>query len=355
MKKRIIAALLAVVMVLTLCACNTDKGEVSGEAAHVSVTIPSHVSWPYQESWKVWEYIREGTGMDIEVTSLPDSDAATKISLMFSSPELLPDVLALTYKPESDKYVPQGALISLDDMTEHMPNYNAWLDSLTEEQYENNVNVRKSYDGKVYYTPVMGREASENVRAWLYRKDIFDKHNLEVPKTFDELYEVSKKLKDLYPDSYPLCMRNGLSNMDMTGASWKPYWTTGVYYDFNSGKWEYGAREDIMLDVITFYKKMVSEGLLMSDFLTINTTSWQELVSTNRGFIMPEFQTRIDFFNSMAKRENLDFNLQAMTPPVANAETGVAKVNKFNIDPCGYVICNTFKDDGIKNAAKFLD
>ncbi|MBR2181648.1 MAG: hypothetical protein IJ949_07135, partial [Oscillospiraceae bacterium] len=156
MKKRIIAALLAVVMVLTLCACNTDKGEVSGEAAHVSVTIPSHVSWPYQESWKVWEYIREGTGMDIEVTSLPDSDAATKISLMFSSPELLPDVLALTYKPESDKYVPQGALISLDDMTEHMPNYNAWLDSLTEEQYENNVNVRKSYDGKVYYTPVMG-------------------------------------------------------------------------------------------------------------------------------------------------------------------------------------------------------
>ncbi len=282
MKKRIIALVLAAVMVLALCACGTGSNAGTGEKALVKVTIPSHVSWPYQENWKVWEYIREGTGMDLEVTSLPGSDAATKLSLMFSSPELLPDVMAFTYKPESDKYVPQGAVIALDDMTEHMPNYNAWVDSLTDEQYENIVNVRKSYDGKVYYTPVTGREASENVRSWLYRKDIFEKHNLKVPETFDE-------------------------------------------------------------------------QLLMPNFITIDTTSWQELVSTNRGFILPEFQTRIDFFNSIAQREGIEFNLQAMKPPVANAETGVAKVNRYNIDPCGYVICNIFKDEGIKNAARFLD
>ena len=355
MKKRLVALLLAVCAIVSLCACGTSGGEVQSESATVKVTIPSHVSWPYQENWKVWEYIREGTGMDLEVTSLPGSDVATKLALMFSSPELLPDVMAFTYKPESDKYVPQGAVIALDDMTEYMPNYTAFIDGLSEEQYENNVNVRKSYDGKVYYTPVMGREASENVRSWLYRKDIFDKHNLEVPKTFDELYAVSKKLKEIYPDSYPLCMRSGVSNMDMTGASWKPYWVTGVYYDFINEKWEYGAREDIMLDVITFYKKMVDEELLMSNFITIDTTSWQELVSTNRGFIIPEFQTRIDFFNSMAKREDIEFNLQVMTPPVANAELGVAKVNRYNIDPNGYVICNTYREDGIRNAARFLD
>ncbi len=355
MKKRIIAFVLAAVMVFALCACGTESDVGTGEKALVKVTIPSHVSWPYQENWKVWEYIREGTGMDLEVTSLPGSDAATKLSLMFSSPELLPDVMAFTYKPESDKYVPQGAVIALDDMTEQMPNYNAWVDSLTDEQYENIVNVRKSYDGKVYYTPVTGREASENVRSWLYRKDIFEKHNLEVPTTFDELYEVSKELKELYPDSYPFCMRSGMSNIDMTGASWKPYWTTGVYYDFDNEEWNYGAREDIMLDVLNFYKKMVDEKLLMPNFITIDTTSWQELVSTNRGFILPEFQTRIDFFNSMTKREGIEFNLQVMKPPVANAETGVAKVNRYNIDPTGYVICNTFKEEGIKNAARFLD
>ena len=272
---------------------------------------------------------------------------------MFASPDTLPDITNYSSKPKDD-YIFQGAFISFDDMKEYMPNYNAWLGTLTEDEMKENVNMRKAYDGEVYYSPVIGREMSQNVRAWLYRKDIFEKHNLAVPTTFDELYEVCKKLKELYPDSYPYCIRSKFNALNTSGSSWKPYWEMGLYYDYDNEKWCYGATEEVMRDIIEFYKKMVEEKLMPADFMTINNTAWQELITTDRGFIMPEYQTRIDFFNGLARMQNPDFDLQAMVPPVA-MEGGVAMVNKYNVDPWGMMMCNTRDERRIANTAKFVD
>ena len=361
MKKRIMALILAGVMMFALCACT--GGESGGAATMdpltkddvIDITITSHPSWPYLEDWKVWEYIEEGTGVTLNVTCIPGADASTKYPLMFAARDTLSDVVSFTYKPDTEKYVSQGALVALDDMEQYMPNYKAWVESLTEEEYDNVVKTRKSADGKIYYAPVSGRERSQNVRAWLYRKDIFEKHNLKVPTTFDELYEVCKELKALYPDSYPYCLRQSFTNLDVSGASWKPYWCTGLYFDYNADKWCYGATEETMRDVLEFYIKMVEEKLMPSDFMTINNTTWQELITTNRGFILPEYQTRIDFFNSLARPINPDFDLHAMVPPVADPENGVAMVNRYNVDPTGLTITNTGDEKSMANAAKFVD
>ena len=89
--------------------------------------------------------------------------------------------------------------------------------------------------------------------------------------------------------------------------------------------------------------------------MTIDNTTWQELVTTDRGFIMPEYQTRIDFFNALGRKTNPDFDIHAMVPPVANPEKGLAMVNKNNIDPTGLTICNTRDEGRIAKAAKFVD
>ena len=46
-------------------------------------------------------------------------------------------------------------------------------------------------------------------------KAIFKKHNLKAPETYEELYNVCKQLKALYPDSYPFCTRS----MSTSGSS----------------------------------------------------------------------------------------------------------------------------------------
>ena len=359
--KQIIALILAVIMIFALCSCGSG-GKVSMAQTDpltkddiIDITILSNASWPYNENWKVWEYIEEGCGATLNVNAVPSSNYSTKYPLMFAAPDTLPDLTTFDSKVETDKYAIQGAFIALEDMSDYMPNYNAWLSSLSEEETENIVNIRKAYDGKIYYTPSTGREGTRGVRCWLYRKDIFDKHGIEAPKTFEELYLACKTLKALYPDSYPFAMRSGMTNLGVTGSSWKEYWNPGVYYDFVNEKWEYGAREDIMREILEFYKKMVSEKLMPSDFMTMNTASWQELISTNRGFIFPEYQTRINFFNSLARATTPDFNLTAMLPPIANKETGVARVGRYNYEPMGYGICNTGKDGEMANAAKYID
>ena len=80
-----------------------------------------------------------------------------------------------------------------------MPNYKAFWESKPEDDQWLK-EARRSADGKIYAAPSYGMDRYTNVRCWLYRKDIFEKNNLKVPETMDDLYDVAKKLKAKYPD-----------------------------------------------------------------------------------------------------------------------------------------------------------
>ena len=365
--KKLIALTLATIMLFALCACGgtgTTSGEISYDIpegkqipddAVLDITIASHASWPYREDWAVWNYIRESIGGTLNINAVPATDFSTKFPLVMVAPDTFPDIIGFAGKPSGfADYCEQGAFVALDDCAEFLPDYNAFWDGLPEsDQWMKD--IRKSADGKVYYTPNYGMERYTNLRTWLYRKDILDKHNLSVPETTEELYDVSKKLKELYPDSYPFCMRSGLSNINVIGCSWKPNFHYGAYYDFENEKWCYGATESTMFEIVEYLNRMVKEKLIPADFFTINASSWQELVSTNRGFFMPEYQVRIDFFNGIAREQMPEFNLTAMTPPRADNGVGINMNNKFNQDPTGYAVLNTGDKASIANAMRYVN
>ncbi|MBE6964953.1 MAG: extracellular solute-binding protein [Ruminococcaceae bacterium] len=366
--KKLIALTLATVMLFALCACGENSsvsnkvsydipdGKVIPDDAVLNVTIGSVSSWPYDANWKVWQYIKEAIGGTVNVTSIPTSEFATKFNLIMASREHFPDVIGFQGRSNTfSSFCEQGAFVALDDYEEFLADYNAFWDSLPEsEQWMRD--TRRGTDGKIYYAPIYGMERATNIRTWMYREDIFKKHGLEIPKTIDELYEVSKELKQLYPDSYPFCLREGFSNINVMGSSWKPNFRYSFYYDFENEKWSYGTTEsEVMYDIVSFLKKMVDEKLMPADFFSINTSTWQELVSTDRGFIMPEYQTRMDFFNSLARSVNPEFTLAAMAPPVAENGMGVAMVNKYNFDPMGFGVLNTGNEESIANAMRYVN
>ena len=364
MKKRITALFLAIIMLLALCACSGDGGVTQTDGAGttdpltkddvITLLVPSSASWPYREDWKLWEYMSEGSGATLEVSSLPASDAVTKWSLMFAGRDTLPDLIAFSMGSDARKYAGEG-LIALEDLEAYMPVYNAWKNSLSKEEYEIIIKNRITADGKIYYTPGTGREGKTRMRAWLYREDIFKKHDLKIPETFDEIYEVSKKLKELYPESYPFSTRSMAYAFNLIGSSFDKWWEYGAYYDHDDGEWRWGATEDAALEVVSFYKKMIEEKLAPADMVTMNNNSFEELVLTDRTFIMPHLQLRIDYFNNLAKDKNPNFKIQAFVPPVANAEKGVSMVERGDVETMGLSVCDTGKADGIANAAKFID
>ncbi len=358
-RTRIFAVLLCAVIAFSLCACKQNgKDTASGLTSNdvIKVVSISNPSWPINDkNCKAWQYIEEGTGATVDLQAIPDSDYYSKIPLMFAAPDTLPDVMAFDNKPSTEAYAVQGALIALSDNLDKMPNYVSFMNSLPEADRTRLETARKSSDGKIYYTPSYGREKMQGVRAWLYREDIFKKHNLKLPETMEDVYSVSKELKKLYPTSYPFSMREGFKNIELIGSEWKQYFSSDTYYDYNDGTWHYGAAEDTMLEMITFLKKMIDEKLLPANFLTITTKEWQELVMTDRGFIFPDYQTRIDFFTPTVRKSNPEFTLKAMIPPIANKEKGTNNLAKYNLDNYGVVVCNTGDRKRIENALKYVD
>ena len=237
-----------------------------------------------------------------------------------------------------------------------MPNYTAFMNTLSETEKTELEAQRTSGDGKMYFPPVYGTQTVMNLRTWMYRKDIFAANNLQVPTTESELYMVSKKLKQLYPESYPLCFRTGLEQISVMGPMWKDNFAWSLYYDFEEETWHWGAQDtETMHHIIGFFDKMQTDKLVPPDFLTINTKSWEELVSSNRGFIMPEYLARLDFFNVIGRKDNPDYTWAVMAPPKGDNTNGQSKIAKLNMDPTGYVVCNTGKQDRINTALWFVD
>ena len=247
--KRILALLLAVCMVAALAACGPQGGSTAGEApwgedgkpftkdTTIKITVSSHASYPYDATWKMWEYFVEGSGATIDVDAVIGSDYNTKVNLMVADSKNFPDLMDVPDKALLDKHAASGAFVAIDDWMDKMPNYSAALNAIEEGVREGLLRERRSADAKHYQPVVLGTSTVANAQGWLYREDIFKKHGIKSPETLDDLYNACKKLKELYPDSYPLVLQGGMGAITRIAPAFKPYLDYGVYYDFEAEMW----------------------------------------------------------------------------------------------------------------------
>ena len=363
--KRFLALALAVIMVFTLAACGGKQTSTAGEApwgedgkpftkdTTVSIVVGSHASWPYNAEWKMWEYLIEGSGATVDVTAITGSDYGTKINLMFADSESLPDLLHMDDKKLVDQHASAGGFIALDDYLDQMPNYNKALDEYDPEIRAGLERERKSADGKVYWPVVLGTSTVQNAQGWLYRKDILEKHNLEVPETLDELVEVCRELKKLYPDSYPFCPRGGGAVYTIFGPMFQPYLDYSFFYDFTDETWKFGPMENGTRELVEFLIMMQKEGLAHPNGTVMDGPTFDEYVTTDKLFFTNHYLVRQSYYNVPMSVERPGFSFMAMVPPAATR--GEQKMGKTSIVRSGLTVPNT-KDEGrIGNAIRFLD
>ena len=180
---------------------NSESGPLFSEPVTFSMLIPSHASWPFQDDWYVIDLVKEYTNVDFNITSVDTEGFSEKLNLTMASGEL-PDLIYLVGNAAVQQYGPQGAFINILDYIDQMPNFKAWYEENT--QYALNF---MSADGALYQFPEQGVDET-NRRGWLYRADVFEELGLEAPTNKDEFYDVLVKLKEAYPNSYPLAFRS---------------------------------------------------------------------------------------------------------------------------------------------------
>ena len=304
---------------------NSESGPLFSEPVTFSMLIPSHASWPFQDDWYVIDLVKEYTNVDFNITSVDTEGFYEKLNLTMASGEL-PDLIYLVGNAAVQQYGPQGAFINILDYIDQMPNFKAWYEENT--QYALNF---MSADGALYQFPEQGVDEA-NRRGWLYRADVFEELGLEAPTNKDEFYDVLVKLKEAYPNSYPLAFRSftgELPQLNMIAPSWGTTFIDTrdnrfLGYDYDSGEWSFGPTSPEFKEMLEFYNKLYEEGLLLPNFLTIDTKGWQDVIANSDSFITIDYLSRIDFFNSSMRETDPDFTFAYMAPP-AFGEKGVDK------------------------------
>lgn len=228
-------------------------------------------------------YLEDKLGIEIEFYQLPTqaTEVNTKVSLMATSKEGLPDVLivnnALT--PETIlEYGSSGVFLPLNEYVadpSKMPNFNA----IPEEDRKVMEESQTMADGNMYslakYEPETWNLTPFRMfinQAWL------DKLNLEVPTTTEELKNVLIKFRDSDP--------NGNGVQDEIGI-----------YGFQSGGYGQNITAALMNSFV-FWNGGVNGGLALSDdgkqvIAPFTTEGWKEGLAYmndlyNEGLLSPE-------------------------------------------------------------------
>ena len=216
--KRIMAAILATGMVMSLTACggkDTPKLN-SGEMQQVDAselefplkektTLAGMISYPANtesnpNNRTIFKRLQEKTNVEIEWTAIQSDQWADKIALNMANPKSLTDFVFSAGFGDSDllKYAKQGVIIPLEDYIDaYMPNLSAVF-----EKYPEYKTMCTDTEGHIWALPWIEQLGSEKTAIQtvgnmsFINKKWLDFLGLEIPTTVDEFEQVLIAFRD---------------------------------------------------------------------------------------------------------------------------------------------------------------
>lgn len=292
-----------------------NEAPTSNPVSDKPVTFTMLYSGEFNPNYKCLEKLKELTNVTLDIQAVPDSDYETKRNLLMNTDQM-PDILTKT--GANVELALNGKLLAISDYFDQMPNFMNFIkDNGLEELIENT----RLDDGKVYQLPMNTKEVRTSSKQIFARTDIFKKNGLEIPKTYDELYESAKKLKEIYPDVYPIQVIYGLGNLlDMmapsfgTSGGWGEG-RNGFHYVEENDEWIYAPTSDEFKEMLIYLNKLYTEGLIDKEFTSMDGNLYSQKVSNGEAFVlMAEWLGCEMPANTTGKTIDPDFNLQPIYP-----------------------------------------
>ncbi|WP_194541331.1 ABC transporter substrate-binding protein [Paenibacillus sp. JZ16] len=272
------------------------------EPFDLSILYSDQPAYPYKQDWMLFAKIKEMTNVTLKPTIVPMSDYSQKRSLLISSGDA-PLVIPKTYPGEESAFVASGAILPISDYIDLMPNFK---DKIEKWDMESELEGLRQEDKKYYVLPGL-HEAVWPDYTLIVRTDIFEKHNIAIPTTWDELYTAMKQLKQEYPDITPFSDRfkfNSTLNIAATGFGTKGGWGygSGLTYKEDTDEFVYTAATDEYKDMLAYFHKLVDEGLLDKESFTQDDDQAVQKFVTGKSFIINgNSQTVVQHRNDMDK------------------------------------------------------
>lgn len=317
---------------------SSDGGNDGGEAANPYgdtggltlplVDKPTTLTWmlvsenPVNDKMIVKE-IEKRTGIKLDIQNYSSATYQDKLRMTLASGKL-PDIFHGLKPAELKKIGQQNAVVAINDYADMLPNFKKLY-------IDENPSVIASHgdqNGKLYSWPIYNMNRDVN-HGMMFRKDIFDKHGISEWTNTDEFYDALKKLKEQYPDSYPMAsktkeyiFRDLAYGWGLGSASYP------AYYDESEKLWKFASTQPEHKEMLDFLKKLYDEKLLDPEFLTDTPDSWTSKMTTGKSFVTWDWIGRLDLFYNQISAENPDYDMRYANPigPTNNIRT-LAKID----------------------------
>ena len=248
----LIAPVTAAALALSLGACGSGGG--GSDSSTIKVAYQKFGNFTQADTLfkdVKADYEKANPGITVELVPIEaqQNDYFTKLALMNRSPSTAPDVMYEdTYMIKSD--VEAGYLAPLDDYLAEWDEWEQFVDSAKE--------AGAGDDGKTY-----GVSMGTDTRGLWFNKDVLAKAGLPedwAPKSWDELLEAARAIKESDPDVVPFNMYSGKPQGEaavMQGFEMLLYGTGDTLYE--DGKWVLGSQG--FVDSLDFITTVFTEGL----------------------------------------------------------------------------------------------
>ncbi|GGD94993.1 extracellular solute-binding protein [Paenibacillus nasutitermitis] len=264
-KRKVITALLASMLVITLLAgCGSNDSE-NGEASKSNTLKIMRTYHAGLEQFtgndninnnKLVNLLSEWSGLNLNYEPLPKDNVSQKISVLLASGDV-PDILWIPGKSDYFKLAQQGAFEPLDDLIkQNIPNISSVFS-------QDELDVAK-LDGVTYGIPI--RIAQKVGNGLLVRTDILSELGLKAPTTLDEMYKTLKTIKEkkgIAPytaaTSNPGAFKSGFS--PLAGA-----FGVGTSTVVKDGKLEFSWLQPEYKQFLETMKTWYDEGLIDKEF-----------------------------------------------------------------------------------------
>ncbi len=312
-----ISLISAFALTLTAAGCGKSKkaAKISDDKPlTVSMLYGDNPSAPFNKDWVVVKEIEKRANVKLEVQAVPISDIGDKRKIVFNSGEL-PDLIGFTWSNDVSEYVGANIILPISKYEKKLPNM---MKRIKELDFEDGVNDLKELDGNYYVLPQMNQYKSQDLCMFI-RKDIFDKHNMAVPGTYEELYQDMKKLKELYPNSLPFTSFGTHTQFfSALGPAFKcdgvghPY---GYTYNKNADKWEFVPATENYRKMMEYTVKLSEDGLLDPETFTQDRNQWVQKLVTGKSFVTYGYYDATGQINKEGKKlQGEDFEFIEILP-----------------------------------------
>ena len=273
-RRRVIALATACVLSLGLAACGKSSTPDASASSDTSAVTGKTVRVWFMEgsisddaiAYLEKTFTEQNPGNTLKVEIQPWDGIVSKLQTSLASKSESPDLVE-TGNTQTAVFASVGAFAPVDDLYNKVGG-----DKLIQSFID-----AGRWDNKLYALPLYA-----GARGIIYRKDLFEKANIAVPKTIDELADAAIKLGKANPDNVEGFSGMYLSAVDIHGVESLMFAGGGDYATLSNGKWQEKLTDPATIASLERVQKIFKEGTAYAMDSSASQKSFQKYFNENK-------------------------------------------------------------------------